>query len=178
MASFEEKDYRVFEMFRKQWALVTAGNMDRFNSCTVGWGSLGTIWSRPEASGSIVTVYLHPARYTRDVLLESDYFTVSFFPQEYRGALGVMGSRSGRDCDKAAESGLTPVEIGSGVTYEEAELTFLCRKIYQHQMAKDDIVTEVQDYYRNNPRVYPVDENGEWQPHWLFMGDILEVKEK
>ena len=56
MAVWEEKEYKVFEMFRKQWALVTAGNKEHFNSCTVGWGSLGTIWGRPDSSGSIVTV--------------------------------------------------------------------------------------------------------------------------
>lgn len=178
MAVWEEKEYRVFELFAKRWALVTAGNMDHFNSCTVGWGSLGTIWGRPGSGGSIVTVYLHPARYTRDVMLESDHFTVSFFPEKYRGALGIMGSRSGRDHDKVDESGLTPVAFGSSVTYEEADLTFLCRKLYQHQLAREDLVTDIQDYYRVNPKVYPVDENGDWQPHWLFIGDILDVSEK
>ena len=113
MAVWEGKEYKVFELFAKRWALVTAGNMDHFNSCTVGWGSLGTIWGRPGSGGSIVTVYLHPARYTRDVMLESDHFTVSFFPEKYRGALGIMGSRSGRDHDKVSESGLTPVAFGS-----------------------------------------------------------------
>ena len=178
MTGFEEKEYKVFEMFKKQWALVTAGNIDHFNSCTVGWGSLGTIWTRQEACGSIVTVYLHPSRYTREVLLDSDFFTVSFLPEEYRHALGIMGSRSGRDHDKVAESGLTPLVFGNSVTYEEASLTFLCRKIYQHQMTKEDIIPEVQQYYVENPRVYPVDEKGDWQPHWLFMGDILDVLEK
>ena len=27
MSSFEEKDYKIFELFEKQWAVVTAGNM-------------------------------------------------------------------------------------------------------------------------------------------------------
>ena len=178
MAVWEEKEYKVFELFAKRWALVTAGNMDHFNSCTVGWGSLGTIWGRPGSGGSIVTVYLHPARYTRDVMLESDHFTVSFFPEKYRGALGIMGSRSGRDHDKVSESGLTPVAFGSSVTYEEADLTFLCRKLYQHQLAREDLAADIQDYYRVNPKAYPVDENGDWQPHWLFIGDILDVSEK
>ena len=38
MREFMEKDYKVFEMFDKQWALVTAGTMEHFNSCTVSWG--------------------------------------------------------------------------------------------------------------------------------------------
>ena len=51
MNNFEEKDYKVFDMFAKQWALVTAGNMEDYNTCTVSWGSLGTIWTRPGKSG-------------------------------------------------------------------------------------------------------------------------------
>lgn len=39
MDSYKEKDYKVFEMFDKQWAVVTAGEPDNFNSCTVSWGS-------------------------------------------------------------------------------------------------------------------------------------------
>lgn len=44
---FESKEYKVFEMFRKDWAVVTAGTPDKFNSCVVAWGSLGTIWTVP-----------------------------------------------------------------------------------------------------------------------------------
>lgn len=33
--NFEEKEYKAFELFQKQWALVTAGSMEKFNSCTV-----------------------------------------------------------------------------------------------------------------------------------------------
>ena len=53
--NFEEKEYKVFELFQKQWALVTAGNMEKFNSCTVSWGSMGTLWTRPGKTGSVIT---------------------------------------------------------------------------------------------------------------------------
>ena len=56
MNGFKEKDYKVFEMFRDQWALVTAGDPEDFNSCTLGWGSLGTIWTRP---GRGLLVFTH-----------------------------------------------------------------------------------------------------------------------
>ena len=68
--------------------------------------------------------------------------------------------------------------MGDNVTYEEAEMTFLCRKVYQHQLAKEDIAQDVQEYYAANPNVYPVDENGEWQPHYIFIGEIIDTKEK
>lgn len=177
MSSYKEKDYKVFDLFEKQWALVTAGTMDRFNCCTIGWGSLGTLWSGPGGGRSVVTVYLHPSRYTREFVNEYSTFTVSFFPEEQRKALGILGMRSGRDGDKVGASGLTPVAFGDSVGFKEANLTFLCRKIYQHQMAKEDIAADIQEYYKSNPKVYPVDENGDWQPHWVFVGEILETAE-
>ena len=170
MSSFREKEYKAFEMFEKQWALVTAGSPEHFNGCTLSWGCVGTLWNRP-----VVTVYLHPARYTLGFLLENDCFTVSFFPESCRGALGIMGSRSGRDGDKVSAAGLTPIAIGDSVGYREASTTFLCRKLYQHPFSRDDLAPEIRAYYRSYPKVYPPDEKGEWQPHWVFVGEIIET---
>ena len=178
MIDFESKHYDVFEMFAKQWALVAAGNLEKHNACTIAWGSLGTIWTRPGKSGHIVTVYLHPARYSTDVLKDNDLFTVSFYPPEYKKALGYMGSHSGRNENKDINAGLTPVAFGNSVTYGEANLSFLCRKIYQHQFAKEDLHDDIKNYYKSNPKSFPVDENGDWQPHWVFVGEILDVLDK
>ena len=172
MKEFKEADYKVFEMFEKQWALVTAGSAGSFNSCTVGWGSLGTIWRR-----STVTVYVHPARYTSEFLTKNDTFTVSFFPEEYRSALSYVGSHSGLDGDKAAASGLTPVSIGGSVTYAEVELTFLCKKLYQHSFAADALSPEIREYYAAGARSFP-DFRGGWQPHLVFVGEIIGVEDK
>ncbi len=79
MENFKEKEYKVFEMFDKQWAIVTAGSMEHYNSCTVSWGSLGNIWGHAGNSRPTVTVYVHPARYTSEFLKNSDTFTVSFY---------------------------------------------------------------------------------------------------
>jgi len=177
MSNFKELDYKVFEIFDKQWCVVTAGNMEHFNGCTVSWGSLGNMWGRHGSSCPTVTVYIHPARYTSEFLTESDTFTVSFFPEEYKKALGYMGSHSGRDGNKVRASGLTPVEMGSSVTYKEANLTFLCKKLYQHQFTKEDIAPEIQDYYASMPKTYP-DFKGGWQPHIVFIGEIIGVEDK
>lgn len=178
MSDFADKDYQVFKMFDSQWGLAAAGSPEHYNACTISWGSLGTLWTGAADNGRTVTVYLHPARYTQSFFKENDYFTVSFFPEEYKKALAYMGSHSGRCGDKAAAAGLTPVPFGEGVAFEEAELTFLCRKIYGHQFEKDSIAENVQEYYRTNPLSYPPDENGEWQPHWMFIGEIIDAVDK
>ena len=72
MQDYKREEYKVFELFDKKWALVTAGNIQHYNCCTVSWGSLGNIWGTAGNSRSTVTVYVHPARYTSEVLKESD----------------------------------------------------------------------------------------------------------
>ena len=43
----------IFSVFDKKWALLTAGDKDKFNTMTVSWGGLGTLWSKP-----VATVYV------------------------------------------------------------------------------------------------------------------------
>ena len=59
---------------------------------------------------------------------------MSFYPEKYRDALSLMGSKSGKDIDKDAAAGLTIRDLGDAVTYEEAEVTLLCKKIYHQDM--------------------------------------------
>ena len=91
----------VFRKFDKQWALVTAGTPEHYNTMTISWGGLGTLWRRP-----VATVYVKKNRYTFEFMEQSDYFTVSFYPEEQRRALSLLGSTSGRDGDKIAAAGL------------------------------------------------------------------------
>lgn len=147
-------------LFQNDWALVTAGTEASFNSMTVSWGGLGTLWRKP-----VVTVYIRPNRYTHGFLESNEYFTVGFYSEEYKKALGIMGSKSGRDCDKVALSGLTPVALKQGVTYREAGLTLLCRKVYRQVMDKDAIPGDILDNcFKDDPSV-----------HTLFIGEVVDV---
>lgn len=90
----------VFRKFDEQWALVTAGTPEHYNTMTISWGGLGTLWRRP-----VATVYVKKNRYTFEFMEQSDYFTVSFYPEAQRRALSLLGSTSGRDGDKVAAAG-------------------------------------------------------------------------
>lgn len=146
-----------FARFNKDWALVTAGTPEHFNGMTISWGSMGTIWGR-----SVITVYIRPDRYTWSFLKENDTFTVSFYPEACREALGKMGSLSGRDVDKPAAAGLTPKITEDGITFEEAEETFFCRKIYMAQMKYEDVPDAAKKIYRNGI-----------EPHYIIMGEVI-----
>ena len=70
MNDFMKKAFRVYD---KEWALVTAGTMGNFNTMTISWGGLGTLWNKP-----VATVYVKPIRHTHSFLDSNEYFTVSF----------------------------------------------------------------------------------------------------
>ncbi len=115
------------EMIGRGWMLVTAGREGDFNTMTASWGGVGELWNRP-----VAFVFVRPQRYTYEFTEREEMLTLSFFGgEEYREALQVCGTRSGRDGDKVAEAGLTPMATpGGNVTFAEARLTLECRKLY------------------------------------------------
>lgn len=154
-----ELNIDIFSAFNKSWALLTAGSMDEKNAMTISWGSMGTLWGKP-----IVTVYVKPVRYTHSFMEKSDVFTVSFFPEAYRKALTLLGTKSGRDGDKIGEAGLHPVKAGEGVGYEEAKLTLVCKKIYTLPFDRAAIPQEaIHAFYETE------------EPHTMFVGEVLQI---
>ena len=116
----------------KDWMLITTGDADSYNTMTASWGHLGSLWNKPTA-----ICYVRPQRYTKEFIDREDAYTLCFFPQEYHKALGYLGSHSGRDGDKVADAGLTPV-FGDGFTYfKEAELVLVCRTLYQAPLKEE-----------------------------------------
>ena len=117
----------------KDWMLITAGD-DRngYNTMTASWGHLGSLWNAPTA-----LCYVRPQRYTKEFIDREDRYTLCFFPEAYHKALGYLGSHSGRDGDKVAQAGLTPV-FGDGFTYfVEASLVLVCRTLYQAPLREE-----------------------------------------
>ena len=152
----------IFSVFDKKWALLTAGNMDSFNTMTVSWGALGTIWGKPTA-----TVYVRTSRYTHEFMDKFDTFTVSFYPEACRKTLGVLGTKSGRDMDKMRSSGLTPVAAGEGVSFAEAECTLVCKKMYMQPLDVQRMPPDVAE------ALYAKD-----APHDMYLGEVVDILRK
>ena len=66
MEGFKAKNTRFLSCLISSGPSLPAGSMAHYNSCTVSWGSLGSIWGHAGHSCPIVTVYVHPARYTSE----------------------------------------------------------------------------------------------------------------
>lgn len=130
-----ELNDNVFKTIGKDWMLVTAGNSEKYNTMTASWGSLGIMWNKP-----VAFTFIRPQRYTYEFIENGEYMTLSVFGEEYRDALKLCGSKSGRDIDKAKETGLTPVFSDGAPYFEQARLVLICKKMYAQDLCEDCII--------------------------------------
>ena len=85
---------------------------------------------------------------------------LQLFPQLFRA-----GSKSGRDYDKAKETGLTTVFTEDGIPYfEEAKLVLICKKMYVQDLQGDCVIDNesVDKWYDNDY-------------HKMFISEITKV---
>lgn len=134
------------QMIADEWALLTAGNEEKYNTMTVSWGAVGELWGK-----DVVICFVRPQRYTYEFLENSDTFTLTFFGGEYKKELGFCGSKSGREYDKAKETGFVPMKAGEGVSFEQAETIIVCKKIaYQDMSPNGFLADDIMSNYGNN----------------------------
>ncbi len=142
----------------EEWALLTVGDRQEFNMMTITGLMMGQLWIK-----KTLEVYVHPARYSYPIMNKSAYFTVSFFPEPRCKALEMAGKLHGNQCDKTRETGLTPQFDQNGVYFGEADIVFICRKIYHTDVEQSlfDSKEIFNGYYRDGT-VF----------HRIFIGEI------
>ncbi len=157
-------DFNPYEYIGKKWFLIAAGNENGFNMMTAAWGFAGVMWGK-----NTFTAVIRPQRYTKEFVDSEDYFTVSFFDEEYRKALSFCGSNSGRDVDKVSGTGLSPLFLNnqdySAVSFEEASLILVCRKAYVQKLDEGCFT-----FKENDEKWYP-----EKDYHVSYIGEIVKA---
>ena len=134
-SDLKDTGFNPYQKIDKEWFLVTAGDENGWNTMTASWGFAGIMWGK-----QTFTTVIRPQRYTKEFLDKADTFTISFFDESERKALSFCGSHSGRDCDKAAETGLVPVFTDGTAAFEQAKLVLVCEKAYVQQMTADSFI--------------------------------------
>ena len=165
MNGFEQVDITAvsdnfFERIGSQWTLITAGTKDKFNTMTASWGGTGVLWNK-----NVVFTFIRDSRYTLGFVDDSTHYTLSFFGGEYMKELAFCGRNSGRDIDKAAATGLIPVFDREAPYFEQADLVFVCKKLYKQRIRPECFIdTEALDkWYADS----------DW--HEVFVGEIVSV---
>jgi len=152
----------VFETVGKGWFLLGAGSAADHNMMTCSWGGLGVLWNK-----DVSFIFVRPTRHTFGYVENELKYSICLFDEEYRDALNFCGTHSGRDCDKAQEAGLTPIDIDGTVAFAEAKTVLICEKVYF-----DDIKPE-QFLEYNLRKHYPKSDY-----HRMYVGEIKSVYTK
>lgn len=124
-----------YKLFNKDWALLTAGNAESFNTMTVSWGGVGILWNK-----NVATVYVRRSRYTLEFMDSSEYFSLSFGGDSMRKAMTFCGKNSGRNYDKVKETGLTPLFDCKAPYFSESKLVLICRKLFREEMNEESFI--------------------------------------
>ena len=120
----DKLDKNLISMIRDEWALISVGNKDKFNMMSASWGFFGEMWNK-----DCVICAIRPQRYTFEFAEQNDYFALCFLGDN-KAPHKVCGRMSGRDVDKAALTGLTPVFSDNTVYFEQSETVIICKKLY------------------------------------------------
>ena len=122
------------------------------NVMTIGWGSIGSIWSMP-----VWIVLVRPSRYTYQCIGQSGCFTVNVPTRDMSGVCEVCGSKSGRDVDKFGACDLTAEEAASVAApiVGECPIAYECRVVHTNDVVPETLADEIRsgayaagDYHR------------------------------
>jgi len=165
--------------------LVSCG-VDRPNLITLAWA--GVACSEPPVIG----IGVRPGRFSHHLIVEAGAFVVNIPRADQVGIVDYCGNVSGRDVDKWAACGLTPIPAGQVRVplVAECPVALECRVIHRLSLGSHDFflgqVVAVQtdedlltaegrlDYGRTQPLAYvggdywqvggPVGHYGDWRP--------------
>ncbi|MHB0875855.1 MAG: flavin reductase family protein [Anaerolineae bacterium] len=129
------------------------------NAMTIGWATFGVIWGLP-----ICVVLVRPSRYTYGLIEASRDFTVNVPSHSLEEEVSFCGTTSGREHDKFAETGLTPLQsrVVRAPTVGECAVTFECKVVHWNDVVPANLADQV------STSSYP---RGDF--HRLYYGHIL-----
>lgn len=158
--AFEDNGFQWF----RDAQLLCAGNKEKSNAMTIGWGGIGTFWQRPA-----LTVYVAEQRYTKKFMDDSEYFTVMSFDVKDSKVLNYMGTKSGRDGDKAQALGLHTTYTANGTPYyTEATMVIECKIMFAAPLDPQHFKSDVPKKVYGNPAGV----------HSMYIGEVVNAWKK
>ncbi len=156
--SIKELQGNAVSLFDDKWCLITAGTEDSYNTMTASWGAMGELWNK-----DVCFCFIRPQRYTYEFTEKNELFTLSFFGEEYRKALSFCGTKSGRDYDKAKETGLTAKAVDGSVSFEESEIIIVLKKVAVQDIDPEGFIDGTID-----EKCYPMKDY-----HRMYIGEVV-----
>lgn len=146
-------------------AFLTVGKGEEANPMTIGWALSGIIWGKP-----VLMVAVRYSRHTYGLMDKTETFTVSV-PKfgDLQKELNFCGTKSGRNFDKFAETGLTaePAKSVDQMIVKEANHHYECKVIYRQAMEPANLEGEIKKRFYEANQDY----------HVFFIGEIVNEYE-
>ncbi len=142
--------------------LLSGSGVDDANLMTISWGLYGIMWGKP-----IMMVMVRPTRHTWGFITRVPDFTVNWLDASWADALALCGSASGRDTEKFAATGLTPVPAAQvqSPALRESALVLECRTVYRDEVKPEQFLDPALE------GLYPQKDY-----HGLFFGEIVSAR--
>ena len=161
--STDDFTVRINELWKKKWFLLSSGDFQKnhFNTMTVAWGYFGIMWNKPMA-----VVVVRPGRFTYELMEHYKDFTLTAFDNRFKKDLNLLGTKSGRDGDKIAETNLTPcaASVIESPAFQEAELIVECKKVYADDFKPENFIDDTIE------KNYPLKDY-----HRMYFGEVVHI---
>lgn len=158
--TFEQLSKIKFPQLMRDWMLITAGDESGFNTMLASWGGVGILWGGP-----VAFIFVRESRYTKEFIDSSECFSLTFFNKEFKDALSLCGTVSGRNRDKVKEAGLLPLHAENTTYFSQASVVLNCRKLSATLINTDDLIDKsiLDRFYEDDDR------------HIMYVGKIEEI---
>ena len=153
--NYKDMKFNPFNLIGGEWMLVTAGNEQ--SGCNT--------MTAASIFDPTAVIYLRPSRYTKKFVDEEKYFTLCVMDKSFKKQMAYLGSASGRDEDKVAKTGLTPVYADHSVYFKEAKLVLVCKKVFAQELKESSFF-----YQETIDKSYPLRDF-----HTMYVGKIEKV---
>src|SRR5574344_51342 len=156
----EEITSNPIELAKESPILVVKDKNGKTNAMTIGWLSLGILWSR-----KTIEVYVKNIRFTHSLLDSATSFSVCWLDKgKYVKEISYLGTHSGRNEDKIATLGLH--YVGEVPYLQEAKMVIVATILDTRDFVSSDI--QDKDIYN---RFYKEDQGY----HTIVVGEIKHV---
>lgn len=160
--AYKDFSENAFNLIGNDWMLITAEKDGKVNTMTASWGGIGIMWNK-----KVAYIFIRPQRYTKEFVDAGEKLSISILPSEYKKTLSYLGTVSGRDEDKIAQSGLTVEHVEEVPYFKEGRLTFICKKLYAQYLQEDCFIEK-----ENITKWYP---NKDY--HMMYVVEIEKIFE-
>ncbi len=153
-------EFNPFVKFGQEWAALTTQSGDKINTMTISWGGVGVLWGK-----NVATVYVRDSRYSKELIDNGEFFSITFFEKQYHRSLQYLGAVSGKQEDKFKGAGLTVNKHLSIPFVDEGNFVILCRKLSATKITADQFCdSQIEDNYYAD---------GDY--HTMYVGEIMQL---